>query len=79
MPTFKAIVITKADGKTPLERQIVSWDRSRQEAEIWFRADVLSRTAREFFVYYGNPDTTLAAHDGNVFAPAYLGADTAAL
>ena len=67
------IVITSADGVTPLSRQVVTWKREARDAEIWFRADALSKTSREFYLYYGNADTSLAAHDGTVWSPEYLG------
>ena len=67
------LVVTASDGVTPLSRQIISWDRTQREAEIWFRAPELSKRERQFYLYYGNADTTLAAADGSVWSPAYLG------
>ena len=72
-PDASDIVITSADGTTPLSRQVVSWNRDVHDAEIWFRADALSKTSREFYLYYGNADTSLAVHDGSVWSPEYLG------
>lgn len=46
---------TSADGVTPLEAEIVRYDAGSQQAEIWVRADVLSKTSNQFYMYYGNP------------------------
>jgi len=67
------LVVTAGDGVTVLSRQIASWNETRHDAEVWFRAPVLSKAERQFYLYYGNPDTTLAAADGSVWSPAYLG------
>ena len=33
------------------------------EAEVWFRANALSQAERQFYLYYGNPDTTWTASE----------------
>lgn len=65
------IVVTGADGITILPTEVVHYDPSSSSAEVWFQADVLSRSANEFYVYYGNqaaaPSTT-----GEVWPADYL-------
>ncbi len=53
------LVVTAADGVTPLAHELVSFDPVGQDAELWFRAPTLSETERVFYLYYGNPDTTI--------------------
>lgn len=67
------LVVTKADGTTVLAREIVSFDPAAKRAEIWLRADTLSTADNTFYIYYGNPDTTLAGDDGSAWRSAYLG------
>jgi hypothetical protein len=55
------LVVTKRDGRTVLNHEIVSYDPGSQSAQIWFEADSLSQAVREFYVYYGNPDTSISA------------------
>ena len=64
------IVITKRDGVTVLPREIVGYDAVSHGAEIWFQADTLSSTVRDFYIYYGNPDTTIAG-PGSVWNDDY--------
>ena len=65
------LVVTKADGKTVLGREIVTWDAASRDAEVWFRADTLSKSIRSFYVYYGNPDTCITA--APAWPASYLG------
>lgn len=48
------LVVTKRDGTTVLGHEIVRYDPSAPAAEIWVKADSLSASIREFYVYYGN-------------------------
>ncbi len=57
-PDGSDLLFTSSDGITVLQREIVSYEFATQESEIWFRSDVLSKSNNEFFLYYGNPDTT---------------------
>ncbi len=66
------IVITKQDGITFLHREIVSYDSANQSAEIWLRADTLSRQDNVFYMYYANPDTTIFPADGTVWDQNHL-------
>lgn len=72
-PDGSDLVVTKHDGVTPLSREIVSYDDIGQSAEIWFAADTLSKTVHEYFLYYGNPDTSIVHVHGAVWQPAFLG------
>jgi len=72
-PDGSDLVVTEEDGCTVLDREIVSYDAAGQSAEIWFRADTLSPDRHTFYLYYGNPDTSLVAADGQVWKPDYLG------
>lgn len=67
------LVITAGDGVTLLAREIVSYDPVNRRAEIWVRADSLSRRSNLFYLYCGNPDTSLAPVDGSVWDSADLG------
>lgn len=67
------IVITASDGTTVLPREVVLYDAGAQSAEIWFRASQLSRTTNTFYMYYGNPDTTLALTPSDAWSPSYRG------
>jgi hypothetical protein len=67
------LVVTREDGVTPLPREIVSWSPGDPSAEVWFRDDLLSAASNEVFLYYGNPDTTLAPLGGGVWDTSYLG------
>ena len=53
------ILITKRDGTTPLDHEIIDYDASQSQAQIWFEADSLSDAVREFYVYYDNPGATV--------------------
>ncbi len=66
------LLITASDGTTPLEHEIVSYDSLAHRAEIWFKAPVLSATQNEFYLYYGNPDTTVTPGLGSAFGPEHL-------
>lgn len=67
------LVVTAGDGLTVLPREIVSFDAALHRAEIWLRADTLSRESRVFYLYCGNPDTLIAPADGTVWGEADLG------
>ncbi len=48
--------VTKADGRTPLPREVVSLNASAGTGELHIRADQLSgQSDTSFFVYYDNP------------------------
>jgi len=72
-PDGSDLVVTREDGVTLLPREIVTWDSGAPSAEIWFQDDLLSTTSNEVFLYYDNPDTTIAALDGSVWGASYLG------
>jgi hypothetical protein len=67
------LVVTKHDGVTPLGCELVSYDPDARTAELWFRADTLSRDTNFFYLYYGNADTTLVHAQGAAWGDAYLG------
>ena len=64
------ILITKRDGVTRLDHEIVGYDAGAHKAEIWFAADSLSASVREFFIYYDNPGATVSPA-GSVWNGAY--------
>jgi hypothetical protein len=66
------LVITKHDGLTLTDHELVSFDALGQAAEVWFRADTLSRNKNIFYLYYGNPDTTIVTTAGAVWGEAHL-------
>jgi hypothetical protein len=71
-PDGSDILITKADGVSPLSREIVTFDPASHEAEIWFRAEVLSAAQNEFFLYYGNPGVNQDDSDGTVWDDTFV-------
>jgi hypothetical protein len=46
---------TSGDGVTLWDAEIVSYDAGSQQAEIWVRAETLSKSSNQFYLYYGNP------------------------
>jgi hypothetical protein len=72
-PDGSDLIFTAGDGVTRIAREIVSYDPANRRAEIWLRADSLSRRSNTFYLYCGNPDTSLAAADGSVWDSADLG------
>jgi len=65
------LLVTAADGVTVVEREVAEYDSASGFAEIWVRAPSLSPSDREFFLYYGNPDTTLALAPATAWKPEY--------
>lgn len=65
------LLVTKSDGVTPLDREVVGYDTGTGEAEVWVRADSLSGTVNRFYLYYGNPDTSLAPASPGTWGPEY--------
>lgn len=63
------IVVTEADGETPLASEVAAFDKSSDTIEVWVRIPVLGPTAT-VFVYYGGAQQTptTAVWDGPVFA-----------
>jgi len=59
-PNGADLVVTAGDGFTPLFHEVVSYDAVAGEAEIWFKAPVLSDLENEFFLYYANSTLTAA-------------------
>jgi FlgD Ig-like domain/Concanavalin A-like lectin/glucanases superfamily/Domain of unknown function (DUF2341) len=66
------LLVTADDGLTVLEHEIVSYDSSAQRAELWFKAPQLSATQNEFYLYYGNADTTISSLPGGAWGPEHL-------
>lgn len=50
------LVITSGDGQTALPYELVDFDPILQRGELWFKADVLSKTNNQFYLYFDNPD-----------------------
>jgi hypothetical protein len=65
------LLVTAGDGTTVLDREIVGYDASAMEAEIWIRAGALSQADRRFYLYYDHPGTTLAAAPPGAWSPPY--------
>ena len=64
------IVITKRDGVTPLDHEIIGYDPGARKAQIWFAAESLSAVVRDFYIYYDNPGATVTPA-GSVWNGAY--------
>ncbi len=63
------ICVTSRNGVTKLPRQIVNYDSVNTNGQLWFRADTLiAATNRDFFIYYGKSDTTIAATDTSLWS-----------
>src|SRR5262245_48209895 len=71
-PNGADLVITKGDGTTVLPRELVTFDPARQFAEIWVRADTLSSSRRDFYIYYGNTLASVSSSNDSTWPPAYL-------
>jgi hypothetical protein len=72
-PDGSDLVVTRGDGTSLLAREVVTYDAQARFAELWFRADTLSRQANVFYLYYGNPDISIAPFDFEAWDPNYLG------
>lgn len=72
-PDGSDLVVTQGDGVSLLPREVVTYDAVGRSAELWFRADTLSAAANVFYLYYGNPDTSIALTDGEAWDERYLG------
>jgi flagellar hook capping protein FlgD/uncharacterized protein DUF2341 len=72
-PDGSDLLVTKRDGLTPLPREIVTFDPGKPYAEIWIKADTLSSTARDFYLYYGNPLAAFSPSDGSAWSSDFLG------
>ena len=66
------LLVTKADGTTVLGHQVVSFDPVLQQAEIWFRADTLSKAVHRFYLYYGNASQTTFPSPGTAWNSKYV-------
>src|SRR5262245_27662590 len=66
------LLITKADGKTVLGHEVVSFNRTNKTAEIWFKADTLSKSVNKLYLYYGNPSATAFPPAGAAWNSKYL-------
>jgi len=66
------LLVTAADGITPLDFEVVSYDSLGQRAELWFRTPELGMTKNEFYLYYGNADTTITPLAGTAFGAENL-------
>jgi hypothetical protein len=66
------LLFTAGDGTSLLDHEIVSYDPVGRAAEIWFRAAALSTTANVFYMYYGNPDTTVSVAPGGAWPADHL-------
>jgi hypothetical protein len=71
-PDGSDLVITKGDGTTILPREIVSFDPDGQTAEIWVKVDALSDVENQFYLYYGNPDTTIVSSPSDAWNDDYI-------
>jgi hypothetical protein len=70
-PDGSDLLFTAGDGVTVLERQIVSFDPVAETAEIWVRANVLSKTENVFYMYYSNPTANLDPDPAAAWGPEY--------
>lgn len=53
------IRVTRSDGTTEVEREIVSASSTLETGELWFKANSLSSTTDNvFYIYYGNATAT---------------------
>jgi flagellar hook capping protein FlgD len=66
------LLITKADGTTPLGHEVVSFNPGAQSGEVWFRPDSLSKSVNKFYLYYGNPLATIFPAAGAAWNSKYL-------
>lgn len=66
------LVVTEGDGVTVLPHELVSFDVVGQTGELWFKASELSPTSDVFYLYYGNPDTTVADSSDQAWAEEHL-------
>lgn len=66
-PDGSDIAVMGHDGTTSMDREVVSYDNLGRKAEIWVRADTLSRRSNTLYLYYGHPDTTIAPADSSVW------------
>lgn len=71
-PDGSDLVITKADGVTPLPLELVSYDALGEEAELWFRADSLSVEHDTFFLYFDNADTSIVNGPQSAWSDAHV-------
>ena len=67
------LAVTEEDGLTLVDREVVLYDSTSQTGELWIEVDTLSKTQNVFYLYYGNPDTTIAASDGSAWDEDFLG------
>jgi hypothetical protein len=66
------LTVTSGDGITVLGHEIVSYDRVSKGAEIWFRAPFFSGSYNRFYLYFGNPDTTIVRTPGEAWTNQQL-------
>jgi len=66
------LLITKDDGVTPLPVEVVTFDAGQGRAELWFKADTLASSRRDFYLYYGNPLASPLPYDGAAWSDNYL-------
>jgi Concanavalin A-like lectin/glucanases superfamily/FlgD Ig-like domain/Domain of unknown function (DUF2341) len=66
------LMLTAADGVTPLGQELVSYDAVARDAQIWFRAPSLTPSTGRFYLYYGNPDTTLSPIASDAWANDHI-------
>ena len=66
------LLITKANGVTVLGHEVVTFNPGSQSAEIWFRADSLSKNVNKFYLYYGNSTATTFPPAGAAWNSKYL-------
>jgi hypothetical protein len=72
-PDGSDLIVAGRDGVTLQMRDLVTYDALAGSAEFWFKADTLSRQANVFYLYYGNPDTSIAPAGGLAWDRDYLG------
>jgi hypothetical protein len=66
------LLVTKSNGTTVLGHEVVSFDPVAKSAEIWFRADSLSKNVNKFYLYYGNALATTFPAPGVAWNSKYL-------
>ncbi|NNM34170.1 MAG: hypothetical protein HKO53_13935, partial [Gemmatimonadetes bacterium] len=67
------LVMTAGDGATQLGLEVVTYDPVAERAELWFKATTLSPTDNLFYLYFDNPDTTVARGQGDAWTTDHIG------
>ena len=67
------LVLTASDGMTAIPYELVSYDAGAQTAELWFRSGLDPNGSNAFYLYYGNPDTTISHASSVAWGAEHLG------